>query len=148
MAKFIGIYKGKLDDKGRLVFPSAFKGLMGNEPLQFVVKKDLFEECLAIYTYSEWEKESEELKSKLNFFNKEHNMFWREYMKDRATIEPDEKFGRINIPLSLLESIKVKKDVLFCGNDHKIELWAKEVYDSKQMEDAEFLSLAEKIGLL
>lgn len=145
MVKFIGEYKSKLDDKGRLIFPSAFKALMGEESLRFVVKHDLFSDCLSIYTYSEWERESESIKSKLNFFNKEHSMFWRAYMNNRAIIEPDQKFGRITIPKSLLDSINVKKDVIFSGNDHKIELWAKESFDSSKISEEEIVSLAEKI---
>jgi MraZ protein len=145
MVKFVGEYRSKLDDKGRLVFPSAFKSLMDKEPLRFVVKHDLFSDCLSIYTYSEWERESEEIKSKLNFFNKEHSKFWRGYMNNRALIEPDEKLGRITIPRQLLDSINVKKEVVFSGNDHKIELWAKENYDSSTIGEDEFISLAEKI---
>lgn len=145
MVKFVGVHRAKVDDKGRLVFPSAFKSLMGSEALRFVVKRDLFSECLSIYTYSEWERESEEIKSKLNFFNKEHSMFWRAYMSNRALIEPDEKFGRITIPKPLLDSIHVEKEVVFSGNDHKIELWAKELFESNDMRDEEFVSLAEKI---
>lgn len=146
MVKFVGEYKAKLDDKGRLVFPSAFKALMPEgEPIRFVVKKDLFENCLSIFTYQEWERQSEEVKSKLNFFNKEHSRFWRGYMENRALIEPDEKMGRITIPKALLESIGVTKEVVFCGSDHKIELWSKEAFESSGMENDEFVSLAEKI---
>src|SRR5574344_230071 len=138
MVKFVGEYRSKLDDKGRLVFPSAFKSLMDKEHLRLVVKHDLFSDCLSIYTYSEWERESEEIKSKLNFFNKEHSKFWRGYMNNRALIEPDEKLGRITIPRQLLDSINVKKEVVFSGNDHKIELWAKEHYDSSTIGEDEF----------
>lgn len=146
MVKFIGEYKAKLDDKGRLIFPSAFKNLMGDdEPLKFVVKKDLFAECLSIYTYSEWEKESEELKSRLNFYNRKHNEFWRAYMSGRALIEPDGKLGRISIPKELLESIGAKKEVIFCGNDHKIELWAREVLEKERSNNDNFAALAEEI---
>lgn len=145
MAKFVGEYKGTLDDKGRLVFPSAFKSLMGDEPLRFVVKQDLFSECLIIYTYSEWERQSEEIKSKLNFFNKSHSRFWRGYMSNRALLEPDGKLGRITIPKYLLDNIHVRKEVIFSGNDHKIELWAKELFESSKMANDEFVSLAEEI---
>ena len=52
MAKFIGEYNAKLDDKGRLVFPSGLKALAdANVPLRFVVKKDLFSPCLEMYSY-------------------------------------------------------------------------------------------------
>ncbi|MEF9931529.1 MAG: protein mraZ [Bacteroidales bacterium] len=146
MAKFIGEYCVKIDDKGRLIFPSAFKSVFAQgEALSFVIKKDLFENCLDMYTYQEWEKESELLKGKLNFFNKEHAMFWREYMRDRAIVEPDEKLGRISIPKKLLAGVGANKEMIFAGNDHKIEIWAKEKFEAKQMEQDDFVSLAEKI---
>lgn len=146
MAKFIGEYCVKIDDKGRLIFPSAFKSVFApQEPLSFVVKKNLFENCLDMYTYQEWEKESEKVKERLNFFNKEHTQFWREYMRDRAMVEPDEKLGRISIPKKLLAEIGAEREIVFAGNDHKIEIWAKEVYNAKRMEQQDFVSLAEKI---
>ena len=106
MTKFVGEYRAKTDDKGRLVFPSAFKSLMDStRPLRLVVKKNLFSPCLDIFTYEEWERESEEIKSRLNFFNREHAAFWRGYMSGRAMVEPDGKLGRISIPRPLLDSI-------------------------------------------
>jgi len=120
-----------MDDKGRLVFPSAFKSVMEEgDPMRFIVKKDSFDPCLTIYTYSEWERMSEEIKSRLNLFIPEHNRFWRKYMDGRALVEPDPKLGRITIPRTLLDEISVKKDVVFKGLDHKIELWASEVLDT------------------
>lgn len=130
MIKFVGTYRCRLDDKGRLVFPSAFKSVMDEgEAVRFIVKKDTFDPCLTIYTYAEWEKMSEEIKSRLNFFNPEHNRFWRLYMDNRALVEPDARFGRITIPKPLLDSISVRKEVVFKGLDHKIELWASETLE-------------------
>lgn len=146
MPKFIGEYCVKLDDKGRLVFPSAFKAVFAaDEKLSLVVKRDLFENCLCMYTVQEWEKESEGVKSRLNFFNKEHAEFWREYMRERALVEPDEKLGRISIPKKLLIGIQAGKEVVFAGNDHKIEIWAKETYEAKRMDGEAFAALAVKI---
>lgn len=146
MTKFVGEYKAKTDDKGRLVFPSAFKALMDPEkPVRLVVKKDLFAPCLNIFTYEEWETESESIKSRLNFFNREHALFWRGYMSGRAIVEPDGKVGRISIPRQMLDSIGVEKEVVFAGNDHKIELWAKERYEESRIGEEEFAAMAEKI---
>lgn len=147
MGKFIGEYSAKIDDKGRLVFPSALKAMAGKEvqSLQFVVKKDLFFPCLQMYAYHEWERQSEELRSKLNLFNREHNAFFRAYMSDRAVVEPDEKTGRILIPKHLLNMIGVKKEVVFAGNDFKIELWAKETYENNKLSQEDYIALAEKI---
>ena len=78
MAEFIGKYAAKVDDKGRVVFPSSFKALLSSDDMRLVVKKDIFEDCLEMYTYSEWVNQAEAVRNKLNFFNKAHAMFWRE----------------------------------------------------------------------
>lgn len=148
MIKFIGEHTAKIDDKGRLVLPSAFKSIMsdgGNQDMRLVIKKDIYEACLVMYTYEEWSRESEELKSSLNFFNREHEMFWRQYMRDRALVEPDGKLGRISIPKKLLDAIGVQKEVVFYGSDHKIEIWAKENFASSEISNEDFVSLAGNI---
>lgn len=150
MAKFIGEYSSKLDDKGRLVFPSAFKNVarQGDEAPQFVVKKDLFQPCLLIYTLQEWERQSEELyrqlQSNINF-NREKSAFWRAYMRDRALVSPDEKTGRILIPKSLLNAIGAGREVVFAGNDLRIELWDKAAFEAASMSEEDYIALAEKL---
>ena len=146
MAKFIGCYKAKLDDKGRLIFPSAFKSSMGEgASLRFVVKKSLFADCLEMYAYDEWEKDSEAVRSRLNPFNREHDAFWREYMRGTADVEPDGKLGRMTIPKALLDKAGIGKDVVFAGNNHLIEIWDKEKYEAREMDSDAFVALAEKI---
>lgn len=147
MMTFIGEYTAKTDDKGRIVFPSAFKSVLPAEgDMRFVLKKDIFEDCLEMYTYEEWERQSMEVKSKLNMFNREHAAFWREYMRDRAVVEPDGKIGRLSIPKKLLESIGVTKEVVFSGNDYKIEIWAKEKFEVSRISNDQYIALAEKIS--
>ena len=147
MMTFIGEYTAKTDDKGRIVFPSAFKSVLPAEgDMRFVLKKDIFEDCLEMYTYEEGERQSMEVKSKLNMFNREHAAFWREYMRDRAVVEPDGKIGRLSIPKKLLESIGVTKEVVFSGNDYKIEIWAKEKFEASRISNDQYIALAEKIS--
>ena len=144
---FIGEYTAKLDDKGRVVFPAAFKSVAAGEgDLRFVVRKDIFADCLEMYSYPEWERQSEAVRSKLNFFNKEHAAFWREYMRNRALVEPDPKLGRIGIPAKLLEQIGVTKEVVFSGNDYKIEIWAKEKYELSAISNEDYVAIADKLS--
>ena len=143
MNTFIGEYTVKIDDRGRMVFPSAFKSLMpADGDMRFVIKKDIFEDCLEMYTFEEWERQSSEVKSRLNFFNRDHAMFWREYMRDRAIVEPDGKVGRISVPKKLLEAIGVNKEVVFSGNDYKIEIWAREKFEEARISNEQYISLA------
>ena len=147
MITFIGEYTSKLDDRGRLVLPSAFKSIIpeGGD-MRFVIKKSLFADCLEMFTFAEWEKQSAEVKSKLNFFNEEHSKFWREFMRNRDVVEPDPKYGRIMISKKLLDSIGATKDVVFSGNDYKIEIWAKDKYEASEISNEEYISIAGKLS--
>lgn len=146
MVSFIGTYTSRMDDKGRLVFPSPLKNLMPEgSDMRFVVKKDLFEDCLEMYTMEEWDRQSAEVRSRLNEFNEEHARFWRAYMRDRDIVEPDAKFGRITISKELLDCIGVTKEVVFAGNDYKIEIWPKEKYEASRISNEEFIAIAGKL---
>ncbi len=147
MATFIGEYSSKLDDRSRLVLPSQLKNCVDEgEQLRFVVKKSLYDPCLEMFTMDEWKKESEQLKSRLDFFNPEHVRFWRDYMRDRDIVEPDAKFGRISISRNLLDAIGVEKDVVFFGIDFKIEVWAKESFLSSRLSDEKYIAIAESLS--
>jgi len=146
MAKFIGEYRAKVDDKGRLIFPAAFKSVMGegSDP-RLVVKRSLYAPCLEMYTYEQWEQDSEQLKSRLNLYNQKHAKFWREYMRGTAVVEPDSKLGRLLIPKAMLEEVGIVKDVVFSGSNFMIEVWDKDKFDSEKMTGDQFVSLAEEI---
>lgn len=148
MVTFIGEYTSKVDDRGRLVFPAPLKNaLPPGSDLRFVIKKSLFAPCLEMYTFEEWEKQSGSVKDSLDLtFNKTHAMFWREYMRDRDIVEPDSKLGRISISRKLLDSIGVNKEVVFSGNDFKIEIWAAEEYEASRLSNDEFIAIAESLS--
>ncbi len=146
MARFFGEHRAKADDKGRLVFPSAFKALLPSDgSVQLVVKKDAFDQCLNIFTFDEWNSRLEEVKAKLNTHKRDHSRLWRAYTSGIAIVSPEGKFGRIMIPRHMLESIGVVKEVVFSGCDFKIELWAKDKYEAEAMSDQEFSEMVEKI---
>ncbi|MBR5924981.1 MAG: protein mraZ [Bacteroidales bacterium] len=147
MVTFIGEYTSKIDDKGRMVFPAPLKGVLPpGSDMRFVIKKDLFEPCLQMYTLEEWDKQSAEVKSRLNFFNRQHAIFWREYMRDRDVVEPDAKLGRITVSRKLLDAIGVTKEVVFSGNDFKIEIWAKEEFENRRIPNDEYIAIAESLS--
>ena len=113
--------------------------------MRFVVKKDIFAPCLEMYTFEEWQRQSEETRARLDSFNPEHAKFWREYTRGRDLVEPDPKFGRITISRELLEQIGVTKDVVFSGSDYKIEIWAKEKFEASALSNEEFVEIAGKL---
>lgn len=148
MVTFIGEYTSKIDDRGRLVFPAPLKGAMPpGSDMRFVVKKNLFEPCIEMYTFEEWERRSSEVLSALDInFNRKHAIFWREYQRDAYKVEPDPKLGRIAIPRKLLDAIGVDKEVVFSGNGFRIEIWGKEQYEASKVSDEEIIAIAESLS--
>ena len=147
MVTFTGEYPSKIDDKGRLVMPSAFrKAVPEGADMRFVVKRDIFSDCLQMYTFEEWQRRSEEVKAKLNFFNEDHCRFWREFMRNLEVVEPDTKFGRISISSRLLASIGAVKDVIFSGSYSWIEIWDKEKYRASALTNEEVRTIAGKLS--
>ena len=145
MITFIGEYTCKLDSKGRVILPSAFKKQMtGSDPERFVIKKDIFEKCLILYPYQEWERQTKNLRKKINPYKKEHNKFIRQLFKGMAEIMLDAN-NRLLIPKRLLDEVEVDKEVIMAGQDGKIEIWAKNLYEQIDLGNDEFAGMAENI---
>ncbi len=144
MTTFIGDYNCKIDDKGRVMLPTAFKKALSTEAQDtFVIKKDIYEKCLVLYPLNEWERQVELIRSNLNPYNKEHNSFLRGFYKGTAEVELDAT-NRLLIPKRLLEDAKVSKEAVLAGQDGKIELWAKDAYENIDVGD-DFAQIAQKI---
>lgn len=144
MANFIGDYNCKVDAKGRILFPAGLKKQLDADGNCFVIKKDLFEQCLVMYTSKEWERQNEIIRSQINPFNKEHNRFLRGFYRGTAKIELDNN-GRLLLPKRLLDEAGIDKDIVLSGQDTKIELWSESKYNAMAEDENEFAALAEKI---
>lgn len=145
MATFIGDYTCRIDAKGRVMLPSAFKKQMPPEASDhFVVRKDIFEECLVLYTIDDWNMQLEKIRKKLNPYNREHNKFLRNFFKGTAELALDAN-NRMLIPKKFLEMINAEKDIVLAGQDGRIEIWSASVYDTIDMRAEDFADLAEKL---
>jgi MraZ protein len=144
MTNFIGDYIGKIDAKGRFVFPSPFKKQMDGVVNRFVVKKDIFENCLVLYPYDEWKRQVAIIRKRLNPYNKTHNLFLRKFYKDTVEVSLDSA-GRLLVPKNILQSANIEREVVFVGQDDKIELWNKLEYEKVDISQQDFARLAEDI---
>ena len=145
MTTFIGDYTCKADAKGRITFPSAFKKQISSASAdRYVVKKDIFEQCLVLYPMEEWERQNEIIRQRINPYNKEHNKFLRNFYKGTAEVTLDGN-NRLLIPKRLLDLVEISKEVVLAGQGNKIEIWAKELYDRVDEPEEDFAKLAENI---
>jgi MraZ protein len=144
MATFIGDYTCKVDVKGRIILPVAFKKQMPADAQDhFVVRKDIFENCLVLYAIEDWNRQLEKFRKKLNPYNREQNMLLRNFFKGTAELSLDSN-NRILVPKRLMDLIGADRDVVLAGQDGRIEIWATDFYDSIDMPPEKFASLAEK----
>ncbi|MCG8412237.1 MAG: division/cell wall cluster transcriptional repressor MraZ [Bacteroidales bacterium] len=142
---FVGEYNCKVDDKGRITFPSSLKKQMNSvSGERFVIKKDIFESCLVLFPIEEWERQNAIIRSKINPYNKEHNKFLRNFYRGSAELILDGN-NRLLIPKRLLELVKIFKEAILAGQDGKIEIWSKDLYESDEQMNEDFARLAEKI---
>jgi len=145
MATFIGDYSCRLDAKGRVILPAAFKKQMPKAAEdRFVVRKDIFEGCLVLYSIDNWNRQLEKIRSRINPYNREHNIFLRNFFKGTAEVSLDSS-NRLLIPKRLLDLAGIAKDVVLAGQDGRIEMWAEEVYARIDIPSDDFANLAEKL---
>ena len=145
MSTFIGDYPCKVDVKGRIILPAAFKKQMpsGAED-RFVVRKDVFENCLILYSAEDWNSQLEKIRKRLNPYNREHNMFLRNFFKGTAELLLDNN-NRFLVPKRLMELIGASRDVILAGQDGRIEIWSADAYERIGMPVEDFANLAEKL---
>jgi MraZ protein len=144
MATFIGDYTCKVDVKGRIILPAAFKKQMPADAQDhFVVRKDIFENCLVLYAIEDWDRQLIKIRKKLNPYNREQNMFLRNFFKGTAELSLDNN-NRILVPKKLMDLIGADRDVVLAGQDGRIEIWAADIYDKIDMPAEDIANLAEK----
>ncbi len=145
MAGFVGDFQCKVDAKGRVSFPSALKKQMNaSSDGRFVLKKDLFEQCLVLYPMEEWERKSDQLRRKLNPYNKKHNQFLRNFFKGSAEVVLDGN-GRLLLSRRLMDQVDIEHEVVLAGQYEKIEVWAASKYEAIDEAPDDVAAMAEEL---
>ena len=126
---FIGQYNHTIDTKGRLIIPSKFRDLLGDE---FVVTKGM-DGCLFVYANDDWSAFEQKLTS-LPLINKEARKFARFFLSGASQVEVD-KQGRILIASNLREFAGLDKDVVLVGVGSRIEIWSLANWEAMDFDD-------------
>ncbi|MFA6585630.1 MAG: division/cell wall cluster transcriptional repressor MraZ [Candidatus Paceibacterota bacterium] len=141
----IGEYIHTIDEKNRVSLPAKFRKEMGKK----VIITPGLDQCLFIFTISEWEKVSNRLSSStsdLSFLSTDQRTFNRNMFGQASDVEVD-TIGRILIPDYLKEKIKVSGKVALIGVQDRVEVWNDKVwveYKAGAAKQAE--PLAEKLS--
>lgn len=139
---FLGEYQHNLDSKNRLIIPAKFRDDIGSN---CIITLGL-DGCMFLFSNEEWRKLAEKL-SELSLARKKARLFSRFFFSNASDIEID-KQGRVQIPLRLAKKLKFSKEVIIVGVANRLELWAKERWDSFYDDEGEtsYEQLAELIA--
>lgn len=132
---FKGTYHHRIDGKGRLPVPAAFRrALSGGGVSSLVVT--LLDQCLAAYPPGEWSRLEAQLQA-LPAFNRPVKALTRLLASRAADCEFDAQ-GRILLPPLLRQNAGLGQDVVVVGVLNRFEVWAPEAWESF-LRDAERL---------
>lgn len=145
MTTFIGDISCNIDSKGRVIFPSTFKKQLDNNASEhFVIQKDAHEKCLVVLTLEEFKHRDNVLRKKLNPYNAKHNKLLRKLSLSVIQVSLDGS-NRLLIPKDLLEKAEITKEVRMIGENGKIEIWSKDLYENILVDDEDFSDLVDDI---
>ena len=140
---FIGEYSHNLDDKGRMAIPAKFRRELSKGA---VVTRGL-DNCLFLYTKTEWEKLAEKLAA-LPISQSNSRAFSRLMLAGAMDVELD-KQGRVILPEYLRKFASIKKTLVVAGLYNRLEIWDEELWNKyKNQTEAESGAIAEKMGEL
>ena len=117
MARFFGRYEHSLDDKGRVILPSKFRGPFerGGYLTQYQ------DGCLSLWTPDEFESQMEVMQQRAATGRGDRNLA-RLWASTSHEVEVDRQ-GRMAIPSHLREFAGLDGDVLVHGAIDRVELW-------------------------
>ena len=122
--RLLGNIEAKVDAKGRVFLPAVFrKGLQTEREESLVMRKDVFQSCLVLYPESVWNAQMDQLRSRLNRWNRAHQEIYRQFVSDVEMITLDGN-GRFLIPKRYLRMADIEQEVKFIGMGDTIEIWS------------------------
>ncbi|MFN0092310.1 MAG: division/cell wall cluster transcriptional repressor MraZ [Acidimicrobiales bacterium] len=136
---FVGTFEHSLDDKGRVVLPTAFRSRLSDGGYL-----GPYENCLALWTPDQFQEFVARLEEKVRSREADHNAL-RALSARVADVRPDAQ-GRIVVPPKLRSYAGLVDQAVITGALNHIELWSPGRWDEISSQgDA---SLADAIATL
>lgn len=131
-ARFRGRFEVKLDPKGRISLPAAFRAAVGGarSERKIVVANGRYQNkpYLNAHSFSEWAALERRIGA-LPSLKPEVQAFQRFYLSSGQEIEVDEQ-GRFSIPLTLRRYAALESDATLVGLGDKFEIWPADAWAS------------------
>lgn len=143
--RFLGSIEAKTDNKGRAFLPAVFrKVLNGAGEERMVMRKDVFQDCLVLYPESVWNRQMDDMRARLNRWNKEQQAVYRKFVSEVEITTLDGN-GRFLIPKRYLKMAGIEQDLKFIGMGDTIEIWSNTKAEESSMSSEEFGNALEEL---
>ena len=143
--RFLGNIEAKTDMKGRVFLPATFRKVLEQEGENvLVLRRDVHEKCLVLYPLSVWNQRMDQLLAKINPFDREAMMLFREFVSAATELTLDGN-GRLLIPKNCMEEVEIAQTVRFVGIDNTIEMWPAEIASKHFFPQDDFATKLEKL---
>ena len=88
--RFLGNIEAKADAKGRVFLPSVFrKTLQAAGEDRLILRKDVHEDCLVLYPETVWNEQMDEMRRRLNRWNRQQQQVFRQFVIDAEEVSLD-----------------------------------------------------------
>jgi MraZ protein len=131
---FKGTYRHRIDPKGRLPVPAAFRRALGEAARLVVTPLD---QCLAAYPPPEWTRLEDQLRA-LPAFSRPAKALTRLLTSRAVDCELDVQ-GRILLPAALRAAAGLEREALVIGVLNRFEVWAPERWETLVAESEKLL---------
>lgn len=121
---FLGTYKPKLDEKGRLILPAKFRAQLA--PGLVMTRGQ--ERCLFLLPLDEFRRMYDHLR-RAPVTSKQARDYMRVFLSGASDEKPD-KQGRISIPATLREYAELDREVAVIGTGSRVEIWDAQAWDT------------------
>ena len=143
--RFLGNIEAKTDAKGRAFLPAAFRKVLQTEGEErLVLRKDVFQPCLVLYPESVWNEQMDQMRARLNRWNRQHQQVFRQFVSEVELLTLDGN-GRFLIPKRYQRMADIEQDIKFVGMGDNIEIWSSKKADEQQMKPEEFEAALEDL---
>jgi len=143
--RFLGNIEAKTDVKGRAFLPAAFRKVLqagGEERL--VLRKDVFQPCLVLYPESVWNEQMDQMRARLNRWNRQHQQVFRQFVSEVELLTLDGN-GRFLIPKRYQQMAEIEQNIKFVGMGDTIEIWSNQKAREQQMKPEDFETALEEL---
>ncbi|GAA5151185.1 division/cell wall cluster transcriptional repressor MraZ [Nocardioides marinquilinus] len=124
--RFMGTYRPRLDEKGRLFLPAKFRNALA----EGVVVTQGQEKCLVVWPPEVFDAEADRAAER-SMTSKAARSYARMFFAGGDDVVPD-KQGRISIAAPLRDYAGLEKDVVVIGVRNRLEIWNPQAWEDYQ----------------